>query len=76
MSVAASSFAKEVEAVRSAPWKPHLGIALNLRASGQTLRTRELSLPPKLPQLPRPSCEPAPGSKSSQARSAAAVKCQ
>eukprot|EP00959_Pyramimonas_sp_CCMP1952_P366799 7682155-Pyramimonas_sp.AAC.1 len=39
MSAAASSFIQSLEVVRSVPWKPHLGLALSLRASGQTLRT-------------------------------------
>ena len=68
MSPNAVPLVKDLTVVRAVAWKPHVGLVLSLRASGQTLRTRELTLPSKLPQLPRPRREPTPGSKSSQAK--------
>ena len=67
-SSAARSYIGSVKGVANVPWKPHLGLMLELRSSGQQLITRQLELPVVLPQRSRPATEPTPGSKSSRCR--------
>eukprot|EP00959_Pyramimonas_sp_CCMP1952_P238014 4973969-Pyramimonas_sp.AAC.1 len=42
MSPSAVPFVKEVNPIRDVAWRPHIGLAITLRASGQQLQTREL----------------------------------
>ena len=65
---AALPFIVRVNPVVRVPWKPHIGLDIEFRSSGEQLLTRVLELPGKLPQAPRPRVEPTPGSKSSVAR--------
>eukprot|EP00959_Pyramimonas_sp_CCMP1952_P450675 9436113-Pyramimonas_sp.AAC.1 len=69
----ASPFLKTIRAVRSVPWKPHQGLAIQLRSSGLQLLTRPLVVSPRLPQAPRPRREPTAGSKSSLSRARQAI---
>eukprot|EP00959_Pyramimonas_sp_CCMP1952_P299824 6271147-Pyramimonas_sp.AAC.1 len=68
-SKSAVPFGVSVTPVLAAPWRPHIGLEVTLRSSGEQLVTRVLEVPGRLPQVPRPTSEPTVGSKSSTAKS-------
>eukprot|EP00959_Pyramimonas_sp_CCMP1952_P330866 6928517-Pyramimonas_sp.AAC.1 len=67
-SKSAVPFAVSVTPVLAAPWKPHIGLEVTLRSSGEQLITRVLGVPGRLPQVPCPASGPTVGSKSSLAK--------
>ena len=58
------------------PWKPHIGLSVELVSEGSQLLTRFLDLPVKLPWVSKPGAAPVPGSKSSAAKAKRAVEKQ
>ena len=67
-SASAVPFIVSVSPVQAVPWKPHIGLEVVLRSTGEQLITRVLEAPGRLPQVSKPQAQPTPGSKSSQAK--------
>ena len=67
-SEAARPYILGLRAVLDVPWKPRIGLSLELISEGSQLYTRFLDLPPQLPSVPRPARQPVEGSKSSRAK--------
>eukprot|EP00959_Pyramimonas_sp_CCMP1952_P387207 8114894-Pyramimonas_sp.AAC.1 len=64
-SAAARPYIKSVSAISDVPWRPHIGLRVDLVGASSQLFTRVLELPPRLPKVARPGKQPAEGSKSS-----------
>eukprot|EP00959_Pyramimonas_sp_CCMP1952_P202231 4228689-Pyramimonas_sp.AAC.1 len=62
-SVSARPLIKSIAPVVSVPWKPHIGLSVEILSEGTSLETRVLKLPGRLPQGPRPTKEATEGSK-------------
>eukprot|EP00959_Pyramimonas_sp_CCMP1952_P126323 2641932-Pyramimonas_sp.AAC.1 len=56
---------RSVQAVCDVPWRPHVGLRIELVGSGAQLFTRLLELAPRPPLVQRPQKQAAEGSKSS-----------
>eukprot|EP00959_Pyramimonas_sp_CCMP1952_P288043 6023745-Pyramimonas_sp.AAC.1 len=62
-SEAAKPYSHSLSAIVDVPWKPHVGLSLELTAQGSQLYTRYLDQPARLPSVPRPHKQPVVGSK-------------
>eukprot|EP00959_Pyramimonas_sp_CCMP1952_P055569 1161223-Pyramimonas_sp.AAC.1 len=61
-------FIAKVTPILAVPWGPHCALQMRLRSSGHQLLCRELVLPARLPQVPRPGVQPTPGSTAGRHR--------